>query len=135
LNHQGVKTRNFNPVEYGVPSYSEIVLVTGDKTWENEKESIQAFWRAAKKGYEFMKANPDEALTILLNNQDEANFPLEAAVEKESLDVLLPKMEENGVEFGSQSEDSWSEVGNWLKEVGLIKTTPEAKDMFVNIEE
>jgi len=135
LKHKGFETRDFNPVDYGVPSYSEIVLVTGDETWEKEKEAIEAFWRAAKKGYEFMKENPEEALSILLKNQDEANFPLEAAVEKESLEILLPKMEEEGATFGSQTEESWLEISEWLKEVGLIEKVPQAKDIFVNMEE
>ena len=135
LNHQGFETRHFNPVDYGVPAYNEIVLVTSDDTWEKEKEAIQSFWKAAEKGYEFMRENPDEALTILLNNQDQANFPLEEAVEKESLEVLLPKMEENGAPFGTQNEKTWTEVSNWLKESGLIEEVPEVSDMVVNVEE
>lgn len=135
LHHKGFETRHFNPVEYGVPAYSEIVLITSDETWKKEKETIQAFWRAAQKGYQFMKGNPDEALTILLNNQDEANFPLEEVVERESMEILLPKMEEGGVEFGTQNEETWTEVSHWLKKVGLIEEIPEVSDMVVNIEE
>lgn len=135
LNHQGFETRYFNPVDYGVPAYNEILLVTSDDTWEKEKEAIQSFWKGAVKGYEFMRDNPDEALTILLNNQDQANFPLEEAVEKESLQVLLPKMEEDGVAFGTQNEETWTEVSNWLKETGLIEEVPEVSDMVVNVEE
>src|SRR3954451_24496877 len=33
LNHQGFETRYFNPVDYGVPAYNEILLVTSDDTW------------------------------------------------------------------------------------------------------
>lgn len=62
LKHNGFNTRYFNPVDYGVPAYNEIVLVTSDDTLEKDQEAIQAFWKAAKKGYEFMKENPDEAL-------------------------------------------------------------------------
>ncbi|KAA9023832.1 ABC transporter substrate-binding protein [Niallia endozanthoxylica] len=135
LKHKGFNTRYFNPTDYGVPAYNEIVLVTSDETLEKEKDAIQAFWKAANKGYQFMKENPDEALTILLDNQDQANFPLEEIIEKESLQVLLPKMEGEGAAFGSQDEQSWDEVAHWLKETGLISTIPEAGDMMVNIEE
>lgn len=72
LNQNGFKTRYFNPTEHGVPAYNEIVLVTSDETLEKDKDAIQAFWKAAQKGYEFMKENPDEALTILLENQARA---------------------------------------------------------------
>jgi putative hydroxymethylpyrimidine transport system substrate-binding protein len=134
LKHNGVETRYFNPTDYGVPAYQEIILVTSDDTWEKDQEAIQSFWKAAKKGYQFMKENPDEAIKILLENQDEANFPLIKEVEEESLQVLLPKMEENG-EFGSQSKEIWTEVSNWLKEAGLIEEIPEVDDMIINIEE
>ena len=132
LKHKGYDTRYFNPVDYGVPSYYELIVVTNDKTWENKKEMLQAFWRGATKGYEFMKNNPDEALQILLNNQDEANFPLVEEVEKQSLDILLPKIEsENG--FGSQSKDSWQETIDWMNESGLIEEKPAVEEFFVNI--
>lgn len=135
LKHNGFNTRYFNPVDYGVPAYNEIVLVTSDDTWEKDKEAIQAFWKAAKKGYQFMKENPDEALALLLNNQDEANFPLIEEVEKESLEILLPRMEAEGAEFGSQDEDTFKKVTNWLKEFNLIKEVPKPSDVIVNIEE
>jgi putative hydroxymethylpyrimidine transport system substrate-binding protein len=96
LRHNGYETRYFNPVDYGVPSYYELVVVTNDATWKEEQEEIKAFWRGATKGYEFMKEHPEEALNILLTNQDEANFPLVKEVEQESLEILLP----NGIRRG-----------------------------------
>ncbi|MBM4762945.1 ABC transporter substrate-binding protein [Bacillus sp. B15-48] len=134
LSHIGYETRYFNPIDYGVPDYNAIVLVTSDATWEKEKDAIQSFWKAAKKGYDFMKENPEEALEILLANQDKANFPLVEEVEAESIHILLPKMEVDGAEFGSQDEQSWEEVSNWLKEVGLIETVPELSEIMENIE-
>lgn len=133
LKNQGYETRYFNPVDYGVPAYSELVLVTSDDTWADEKDSIQAFWRAAKKGYDFMKENPEEALQILLNNQDEANFPLVPEVEKESLNILLPKMEAENGEFGSQTTESWQQVTDWLVEAGLIESDTNVEEMFLDI--
>jgi putative hydroxymethylpyrimidine transport system substrate-binding protein len=134
LKHQGYETRNLNPTEHGVPSYYELVAVTSDKTWEEEQESIQAFWRAATKGYEFTAEHPEEALDILLSNQDEANFPLVEEVEVQSLDILLPLMEsESG--FGSQSKDQWEETISWMKDAGLIEKEPAVDDIFVNIKE
>ncbi|AGK53414.1 ABC transporter substrate-binding protein [Bacillus sp. 1NLA3E] len=132
LKDKGYNVRYFNPTDYGVPNYYELVAVTGDQTWKKDQDSIKAFWRAATKGYEFMKNNPDEALQILLKNQDEANYPLDEKVEKESIKVLLPKMESEAG-FGSQTEKSWQETANWLKKSGLIKKSPAVDDMFVNI--
>jgi putative hydroxymethylpyrimidine transport system substrate-binding protein len=135
LKHEGYKTRYFNPVDYGVPNFYELVLVTNDDTWIEKEEDIRGFWRAAAKGYEFMKENPDEALQILMTNQDEANFPLVEEVEKESMEILLPKMETEGEVFGSQSESSWQETIDWLKDTGLIEEKPDTEDIFINIAE
>lgn len=134
LKHQGYETRNLNPTDHGIPSYYELVAVTSDKTWEEEQESIYAFWRAAAKGYKFTAENPEEALNILLSNQDEANFPLVEEVEVQSLDILLPLMESDQG-FGSQSKEQWQETISWMKEAGLIEKEPAVDDIFVNIAE
>ncbi|WP_226668283.1 ABC transporter substrate-binding protein [Metabacillus litoralis] len=134
LKHEGHETRNINPTEYGIPSYYELVAVTSDKTWDEEQESIKAFWRAATKGYEFTAEKPKEALEILLSNQDEANFPLVKEVEVQSLDILLPLMKsESG--FGSQDKAQWEETITWMKDAELIEKEPAVEDIFVNIVE
>ncbi|AXH98256.1 ABC transporter substrate-binding protein [Sporosarcina sp. PTS2304] len=133
MESKGYKARYFNPVEYGVPNYSEIVLVTSDDTWKKDQEAIQSFWRAAEKGYHFMKENPEEALEILLSNQDQANFPLDQAIETESLNVLLPKMDSDNAEFGDLDPTSWEEVRDWLKEMELITTTPDVDEMIIDM--
>ncbi|TXC91603.1 ABC transporter substrate-binding protein [Metabacillus litoralis] len=134
LKHEGHETRNINPTEFGIPSYYELVAVTSDQTWEEEQEHIKAFWRAATKGYEFTAENPEEALEILLSNQDEANFPLVEEVEVQSLEILLPLMKsESG--FGSQDKKQWEETISWMKEAELIEKEPVVDDIFVNIVE
>ncbi|WP_240627131.1 ABC transporter substrate-binding protein [Virgibacillus profundi] len=134
LEQKAYDVNSFNPVDYGVPEYNEIVLITSDETWKEEKEAIQSFWNAAEKGFAFMKENPNEALEILLNNQDEANFPLDEEVEKQSLKVLLPKMEVGGTVFGSQDEEKWKEVRDWIYNAGLIESKPEVSEMIGHLE-
>ncbi|GLY10702.1 ABC transporter substrate-binding protein [Pseudobacillus badius] len=132
LKHEGHETRNLDPTKYGVPNFYELVAVTSDQTWEEQEKEIKAFWRAAEKGFEFTEKHPDEALQILLSKQDEANFPLIEEVEKQSLDILLPKMKsEKG--FGSQAKEPWEETAQWMKKAGLIKKEPKIDDMFINL--
>ncbi|WNF38728.1 ABC transporter substrate-binding protein [Bacillaceae bacterium IKA-2] len=132
LKHKGFETRYFNPVDYGVPSFYELVIVTNDDTWNERQADIEAFWRGATKGYEFMKNNPEDALAILLSNQNEANFPLVEEVETQSLEILLPKME-SALGFGSQDEAAWQETVDWMLELGLLNQAPSLDDIFVNI--
>lgn len=134
LEFEGYQTANFDLTEYGVPSFYELIAVTSDKTWEENPELIQAFWRAAEKGFADMKADPDEALDILMANQETENFPLKEEVEKESMAILLPLMEgEQG--FGYQAEEPWQETADWMKETGLIQNDPVIDDLYVNMPE
>lgn len=132
LEFEGYKTAHFDLTEYGVPSFYELIAVTSDKTWKENPKLIEAFWRAAEKGFDDVKANPDEALNVLMANQEQENFPLEEKVEKESLEILLPLMEsEQG--FGYQDEEAWQKTADWMKQTGLIKQEPAVEELFVNM--
>ncbi|HIE8455101.1 TPA: ABC transporter substrate-binding protein [Bacillus cereus] len=133
MRHEGHEPAYFNPADYGVPNYHELVFVTGDKTLKKDKEALQAFLRGAKKGYDFMKKNPDEALNILLNHQEKENFPLVPEVEKESMKILLEKMETKDEPFLSDSKESWEKQNKWLKDKGMTKEIVPANELFENI--
>lgn len=133
LRSEGYDVDYINPVDYGVPSYYEVVTVTSEETWENEQTEIEAFWKAARKGFDFMVENEAEALQILFDNQDEENFPLDKEVETESMNVLLPKMQSE-LGFGSQDKKSWEETAQWLKEYDLIDEIPNLDDLYINLE-
>ena len=133
MRHQGHEPAYFNPADYGVPNYHELVFVTGDKTLKKDKEALQAFLRGAKKGYDFMKKNPDEALNILLDHQEKENFPLVPEVEKESMKILLEKMETKDEPFLSDTKESWENQNKWLKEKGMTKEIVPANELFENI--
>lgn len=133
LRSEGYDVDFINPADHGVPNYYELVTVTSEKTWEKEQKEIEAFWRAARKGFDFMKENPEDALQILLDQQDEVNFPLNKEVETESINILLPKMvSDNG--FATQEKSSWEETANWLKDYGLIDEIPDLDKLIINIE-
>lgn len=133
LRSQGYEVDYINPVDYGVPSYYEVVAVTSDETWEENQEAIEAFWRAARKGFDYMVENPEDALDILLSNQDEANFPLDKEVETESMNILLPKMKSDDG-FATQEKASWEATANWLKEYGLIDEVPNIDNLIIQLE-
>lgn len=133
LRSQGHEVNFINPVDYGVPSYYEVVAVTSDQTWETEQKQIEAFWRAARKGFDFMVENEKESLQILLDHQNEENFPLDKEVETESLQILLPKMKADEG-FATQEKASWEATATWLKDSGLIEEIPDMDDIFISIE-
>lgn len=133
LKSEGHQVDFINPVDFGVPSYYELVAVASDDTIENEREELEGFWRAARKGFHFMKDHPEEALQILLDAQDEVNFPLSEQVETESMDILLPKMESDE-NFGLQQPSSWDETGQWLLEHKLIEEVPTPENVMLQLD-
>lgn len=132
LEKEGVKLTAFDPSEYGVPDYYELVLTASETGLESKSAAIKKFIEAAAKGQQYTVDNPDKALKTLLDKQD-ANFPLDAAIEKLSLDSLLPLMDAGTEPFGSQSEESWSSVINWLTEHGQLKKEIKAEDAYRNL--
>ncbi len=133
LEYEGYPTGYIDPTEYGVPSFYELVVVTSDETWEKERKNIEAFWRAVGKAFVDIERSPDEAISILLKNQNEANFPLIEDVEKESLSILLPKMKAQN-KFGDQDVKNWEATANWMLNEGLLTEEPDLNGIFVNMD-
>ena len=135
MESEGFAVQYYSPSEYGVPQYYELVLVASNDSLENNPEKITKFLRASQKGFDFMKENPEEALQILLNNQNEENFPLKEEVEKQSMDILLPLMETETTPFLSQDAQVWQNSIDWMVKEGIVAEnaiTPE--DVFVNMD-
>ena len=134
MEEEGFSVNWFDLDDYGVPTYYEGVFLANDDTVENDSETLKAFLRASAKGFADMKANPEEALQILLANQNEENFPLSETVERKSMEVLLPMMETADAAFLSQSDECWQENIDWMLEQGLISETVTPDEVRVNLE-
>ena len=134
LEEEGFEVNHFLVEGYGIPDYYEIILLSNNETIENDPELLAGFLRASKKGFEDFKADPYGCLEILLNNQNEENFPLSETVEKKSSDTLLPVMETENAEFLSQSDEVWQKNIDWMLEAGLIDNSVEVSDVTANIE-
>ena len=102
---------------------------------EANRDKYTRFLRACQKGFADMQADPEEALGLLLANQDEENFPLTESVERRSFDVLLPIMETADAPFLSQDVSVWQENIDWMLESGLIDQKVEVSDVMVDLGE
>lgn len=133
MEEEGFSVNWFDLDEYGVPTYYEGVFLANDDAIKNDSEILKAFLRASAKGFADMKANPEEALQILLANQNEENFPLSETVERKSVEVLLPMMETADAAFLSQSDECWQENIDWMLEQGLISETVALDEIRINL--
>ena len=134
MEEEGFEVNWFSLDDYGVPTNYEGVFVANDDAIENDSETLKAFLRASAKGFADMQADPEEALSILLANQNEENFPLSETVERSSINVLLPIMETADAQFLSQSDACWQENIDWMLEQGLISSAPSLDDVRVNLD-
>lgn len=130
LEEEGFALNYFSPSDYGVPNYYELCLITNDKVLKEQPELAEKFVRASKKGFEDFKSNPAASVKLLLEKQNAENFPLSESVEQKSADVLLPKMETETAPFLSQTESSWQENIDWMKQEGLIQRAPELTELL-----
>ena len=133
MEEEGFSVNWFDLDDYGVPTYYEGVFLANDDAIEHDSETLKAFLRASAKGFADMKANPEEALQILLANQNEENFPLSETVERKSVEVLLPMMETANESFLSQSDECWQENLDWMLEQGLISETVALDEVRINL--
>lgn len=129
LEKEGIELITFNPVDYGVANSYELAFIASEDGIKNNNSTLQAFIKAAKKGFDYTKSNPDKALDLVLKAQSK-DFPLDAEVEKKSLNILLPLMENDKEKFLSQSEEVWTKNIKWLQDKNLLKAKVEGKDLI-----
>lgn len=134
MEKEGFEVNYFFPDDFGVPQYYEGVFLANDTIIKDEPEVLKGFLRACEKGFEDFKNSPAEVLDVLLENQDEANFPLDPDVEKQSVETLLPLMETESAKFLSQTEQCWQENIDWLYDEGIISEKPDVSDVMVNLD-
>ena len=134
MEEEGFAVSWFDLDDYGVPTYYEGVFLANDNAIENDSETLKAFLRASARGFADMQADPEEALRILLDNQNEENFPLSETVERSSMETLLPLMETAEAQFLSQSDACWRENIDWMLEQGLIDSAPSLDEVRVDLD-
>ena len=134
LEEEGFAVDYFLVNEYGIPNYYEGVFLAGNKMIEEESDVLAGFLRASARGFADFKEDHEACLQILLDNQNEENFPLSPTVEEKSCQTLLPLMEKEDAKFLSQSEENWQENIDWMLKMGLIDEAVEVSDVCAFIE-
>ena len=135
MEEEGFDVNYFMVNGYGIPNYYEEVFLTNNDILENEPEVAEGFIRACTKGFADFQADPDGCLAILMENQNEENFPLTQSVEEQSCATLLPLMATDDAAFLSMTDDCWQQNIDWMLANGLIDQSVEVSDVMVNLGE
>lgn len=133
MEEEGFDVNYFMVNGYGIPNYYEAVFLAGNKMIETEPEVLAGFLRASAKGFADFQADTDACLKILLDNQNEDNFPLSPSVEEQSCQTLLPLMETAEAPFLSQTAENWQANIDWMYDAGLIEEKVETSQVMAEI--
>lgn len=77
LEMEGLEPGYFEIEEHGIPTYDELVFVTGNRTWEAKREAIDGFMAALEEGMARTAEDPDEALRLYFEGVPDAPKEME----------------------------------------------------------
>ena len=126
FNYEGVELRRQRrdpqiiPVdEAGVPTYDELVFVTGSEELADSDAQgrLRRFMAAVARGTSDLERDPQAGLRGLL----EANPELDARLQRAVVDVTLPLFQPpDGKPFGWQEPRDWRAFEAWMRGNGLL---------------
>jgi putative hydroxymethylpyrimidine transport system substrate-binding protein len=113
---EGFATEMLNVDDWGVPPYYELIIVANEDDLSTQRERIDGFVRATRRGYQDAIADPKAALAAL----QAASPEVDIVVETEGLQLLIPAWTDANGEFGTQTAQQWQDYAAWMAENGLI---------------
>ncbi|MBN2285158.1 MAG: ABC transporter substrate-binding protein, partial [Tissierellales bacterium] len=114
--------------EAEVFDYYTPIIITSEKNIAENKEMVEKFMRAVKKGYEFAVENPEESARILLESVPELSEELVLA----SQEFLSSRYIDDAPYWGYQEKETWDRYTQWLFEHQFITSMIDTEAAFTN---
>lgn len=108
--------------------YYTPVIITSEDLIKNDKKLVEAFMRAAVKGYQFSMENPEEAADIFIKAVPESDPQLV----KESQKYLAGQYQADAPYWGMQKTEVWQRYTDWLYDNGFITEKIDVEKAFTN---
>ncbi len=116
---------NFRDMDEVFDFYTPVIAVNTEYAEENA-ETVKAFLRAVKKGYEFAVENPAEAAKILCEEVPELDSDLVSA----SAEFLAKEYTSDAASWGVIDPERWSRYFTWLNDGGLVENKLDVNSGF-----
>lgn len=126
--NQGYQSNIMKVVDYGVPDYYELVIVTNEDMIKKNPDVVERFLRAVSKGYKEASKNPSGAIDLMKRASPEFDT---SVGNKEILLETSLWFANNGA-FGWQEESKWLSFAQWMKGGGLLTKPVDARQAFTN---
>ena len=109
---KGVKVNALRLDQWGVPTYNELVFVTGPSQLKSEPDVLRAFQRSTFRGYAYAAAHPAEATAILLKVP--GVLSTSAPLIEHSIKLLGPLFADSHGRYGTINPALWQAYANWM---------------------
>ncbi|MGH2344583.1 MAG: ABC transporter substrate-binding protein [Chloroflexota bacterium] len=109
---KGVKVNTMRLDQWGVPTYNELVFVTGPSQLKSEPDILKAFQRATFRGYAYAAAHPAQATAILLKAP--GVLSTSAPLIEHSIKLLGPLFADSHGRYGTIKPALWQAYANWM---------------------
>ena len=83
-----------------------------------------------QKGFDDIKNDEDAALEIVMNEMNTEDNPLDEDQQRQSYEVLMPRMETEDGNFLTMQDDVWQSYIDWMYDQGLIEEKCEPSDVM-----
>lgn len=103
----------------GVPTYNELVLITGSRQLSREPEVLRAFQRATFRGYAYAAAHPAAAAAILLGVP--GVLSRSRALIAHSISLLAPLFKDSRGRYGALDVRQWQAYADWMTATHLMQ--------------
>jgi len=127
-----LKGMELNYIDLGkeapVFDYYTPVIITNETVLKEDKELVEAFMKAVRKGYEYAMENPEDAADIFIKAVPELNQELV----KESQKFLAERYQADAETWGLQKEEVWQRYTDWMFENGFIDKRIDVSKAFTN---
>ena len=126
----GFDVNMFDAADYGVPTLGLTYIVRQDQI-DEDSDTVKRFLKATMKGLEFVAANTEETLDIVLKYAENADREhMRFMLDAEFADAVSPSTEANGL--GWMTEDQWQEFHDSLIKYGALPASQDVGSAFTN---
>ncbi|HWE62535.1 MAG TPA: ABC transporter substrate-binding protein [Chloroflexota bacterium] len=115
---QGYQINVLRLNQWGIPTYNELVFVTGQSQLAREPSVLRAFQRATFRGYAYAVAHPAEATAILLKAP--GVLSTSRALIQHSLTLLAPLFKDARGQYGTMDPRQWQSYADWMTRTHLM---------------
>ena len=118
--------REFRVDDYGAPTYPELVLTVTRRTLREHPQVVRATIRALQRGYAETQADPESAVSAMLDREP----GLDRAVLAAQLDAVNPAFTAGAREFGELRPDVLRSWAAWDERFGILSKPLDVRAAF-----